>query len=650
MNELPHHILLDGKVDYELEELSRILLHHEQYETSESRNGQDNHRDKLKWWEEAKFLKEQGFCFPETNSLQLAELEELKFECEDEVLPKYLLPLSSSRRDLEIMLNQLMNLIEKDPVMREWLVEKSLQLLKIMSIESEVKHLLAYFPIILQNIFELKDGDLREKSNVENSEETEIIIDPRVEENIMKSVLFSLKEKLDQKHVIIELCFAFLYLRSKEYDKAEICLIHVTTEERLENDLILNYFKLLLGHVLRINFKLDVSAYYFRKIISEKPFQTLYNMHLYSAIYLWLGEIMESMDYGIWAAECYLTCCTYFLEHPNFNHPFVTIGFVYLKIAELFMNSNTNIEYCKVYYHRAYFALERQYLRRNKTFIELSPFTTKYNRASIAIRLGCIYYLEKQFSKSIDLFTEAEKLLLTLRFETRDDSEKSNEASGNAPTSVYAILQTLHRKIAINLCRLGQYQNAARYVTYRLVFETSPQGTELDYQKQLNLMLQEKEREKKERQSHAKGVIAQENIVCFLALCLISFHKERYAEVAKYCELIFKTNDLDKEVKLPLLTFQKLFSIVVMMRRYDLAQLVLSKYLLSNKSYALGFYALFLLSIKNRDENAIIGSWKKFEEAYYASTGSNTIFEPMREYWPFMILKILNIKLPISRL
>lgn len=241
--------------------------------------------------------------------------------------------------------------------------------------------------------------------------------------------------------------------------------------------------------------------------------------------------------------------------------------------------------------------------------------------------------------------------MLNFTSSTRDDdSEKAIEASTSAPTSVFAILQTLHRKIAINFCRLGQYQNAARYVIYRLIFETSPQqGTELDYQKQLNFMLQEKEREKRERQSHAKGVIAQENNVCFLALCLISFHNDRYAEVSKYCELIFKTNDSEKEVKLPLLTFQKLFSIVIMMRRYDLAQLILSKYLLSNKSYALGFYVLFLVSIKNRDENAIIGSWKKFDEAY-STTRPNKIFEPMREYWPFMISKILNIKLPVNRL
>lgn len=230
-----HHILLDGKVEYELEELSRILLVHEQYQLVESSSSL---REKLEWWEEAKFLKEQGFLFPSSSitfqqQLTMEELEELKFECEDDVLPKYLLPLSSSRRDLEIILNQLMNCIEKDPVVREWIVEKSLHLLNTRGNQAEIKHLLAYFPIILQNVFEFKQVDLRAKTKDENSEEVEIVIDPRVEENIMKSVLFSLKDRLDQKHVIIDLCFAFLYLRSKEYEKAEICLVHVTNESEL---------------------------------------------------------------------------------------------------------------------------------------------------------------------------------------------------------------------------------------------------------------------------------------------------------------------------------------------------------------------------------------------------------------------------------
>ena len=50
------------------------------------------------------------------------ELDELKFECEDEVVPKFMIPLSSSRRDLEIILNQLVNMVEQDQVFREWIV------------------------------------------------------------------------------------------------------------------------------------------------------------------------------------------------------------------------------------------------------------------------------------------------------------------------------------------------------------------------------------------------------------------------------------------------------------------------------------------------------------------------------------------------
>lgn len=169
--------------------------------------------------------------------------------------------------------------------------------------------------------------------------------------------------------------------------------------------------------MLRINYKLEQSAYFLRVLVEEKPFKSLYNMHLYSAIYLWLGEIFQDMDYDVWSIESYLKCCSYFLEYPNFDHSFVTLGFVYVKIAELFLKSQgSNNDYCKLYYNKSFQALDRKFLKRNKTFIELSTFTVNYNRACIAIRLGCMYYEARNFNSALQCFLDAERLLLTIRF------------------------------------------------------------------------------------------------------------------------------------------------------------------------------------------------------------------------------------------
>ena len=222
------------------------------------------------------------------------------------------------------------------------------------------------------------------------------------------------------------------------------------------------------------------------------------------------------------------------------------------------------------------------------------------------------------------------------------DSDKRSDDTG----SILGILQTLHRKIAINYCRIGLYDKAKRYVMYRLTYEYNPQS-EGDYERQLKTILEEKERQKADRKSHAKGVIAQDNPVCFLSLCLIAVHINRLDEAIKFSELLFKTNELDKELSLPILTAQKIISLTIeRFHRYDLAQIMVSKFMISNPLYSIGYYLLFLLAIKNRDPNAIIGSWKKFNEVYLKTTGSR--FEPMEVYWPLILSKIL--KLPISKL
>jgi hypothetical protein len=181
----------------------------------------------------------------------------------------------------------------------------------------------------------------------------------------------------------------------------------------------------------------------------------------------------------------------------------------------------------------------------------------------------------------------------------------------------------------------------------------------MDYQRQLSMILEEKERERREKHTHAKGVIAQENPICFLSLTMIAFHQKHYPQVTKYCELLFKTNDLEKEVSIiPLLTFQKVVSILIRFQKFDLAQLITTKFILSFPiNYALGYYILFLLAIKNRDENAIIGSWRKFDQVYYHPESSVsgqcskdnkmlTTFEPMKVYWPFMLSKIVRLPIP----
>jgi len=170
-----------------------------------------------------------------------------------------------------------------------------------------------------------------------------------------------------------------------------------------------------------MNFKFNKAVFYFRDVVNSTPFDSNHNMGLYSALYSWLGDIMETLDYYVWAVDCYLKCCKYYFDHPNFSHPFVTVAFIYLKIAEIFYSTSKekreNTELAKYYYHNAFNYLDESNLKQNKTFIELSPFTIYYNQAAIAIRVGCILYLERNFTKSIDFLTRAEKLLLKIRFE-----------------------------------------------------------------------------------------------------------------------------------------------------------------------------------------------------------------------------------------
>lgn len=214
------HILVDGKVDYELEELG-VRLHGDD-EANQAGLGT------IECWESAKFLLEQGFEV-EDHQLEKRRREELLFECEEGVIPKLMIPLSSSRRDLEIILNQLMSIVENDVGCREWIVKSCFQLLERQqhSDFTDIKYLFEYFPNIIQYLFNLN------VKVVENSEASSL--DVRIEESLIKSVLIILKEHFKEE-LIIDICFAFIYMKSKEYDKAEIFLSSMVNTSKTQDN------------------------------------------------------------------------------------------------------------------------------------------------------------------------------------------------------------------------------------------------------------------------------------------------------------------------------------------------------------------------------------------------------------------------------
>ncbi|KAL9647296.1 hypothetical protein ABK040_011663 [Willaertia magna] len=653
------HVLVDGKIEYELEEICNIKLYGNITHNLSSINYQKTRNN---CWEEAPFLKEQNF--KTLYDLNKLEKEELQFECEDNLIPKYNIPLSSSsRKDIEHVLNQILNIIKKDYSFKLLLCQLIERILK-SSIFKLNKNLFINLSFYFKSLF---FDNFNKKENIEKDEDK--YNDNQLDESLFKTLLFLLweeyidsnfiedtkdinkieiKKEIDELQFFLEFSFAFLYLKLKEYNKSEIYFEKILQKKDKFTKLNISYLNLIYSFILRINFKLKESLIILRKIIEMSPFNKLSNMHLTSAIYLWIGDILESLKFYIWSIESYFNCINFYNNHPNINHYFIIIGFVYLKIAEIFIllnkekNNDKYIIYAKEYYLKAIDSLESKFLKLNKTFIELSPFTRNFNQSIIAIRLGCIYYVEKKHELSEKYFGIAENKLLKYVGEGNSNEEDNY--------SIVNILQMLHRKIAINYCRLDKFELASKYVTYRLIIKKDNNKENNSYKRQLELMKEEKEREKLEKKTHAKGVIAQDHPICFMALCLIELKRKRFDEAIRYCELLFQIVGEENVMKqhqqfksLPLLTIQRFISIIIsIIDRYDLAQIVLTKVLLEHKDYSLGYYVLFLLSVANRDISSIVGSWTKFRQIQN--------YQVMEEYWPFVLNRTGIVKLPISKL
>ena len=196
MKEGEEHILIDGKVSYEMEELCGGLR-----------------------WEDAKFLRDQGFKSERNDEKDLEE--ELTFECEDGLVPKFLIPMGSSRRDLEAILNQLTTLVKRDLTFRNWIIHQVIDFMEERRNLS--KTILGYVSNIVESLFGIKVEE-----DVEDSEK----LDARVEDVLIKSVLFNLKEAGES--LFLDVCLAFLFMRAKEYDKSEQCLLRVIDNAELE--------------------------------------------------------------------------------------------------------------------------------------------------------------------------------------------------------------------------------------------------------------------------------------------------------------------------------------------------------------------------------------------------------------------------------
>eukprot|EP01080_Neovahlkampfia_damariscottae_P011637 gene11637-4878_t len=370
---------------------------------------------------------------------------------------------------------------------------------------------------------------------------------------------------------------SFIYLKEKNYEKSLLLLQRIF--EKFQNV----YLSILLSLISILNHNFKLAAYYLQKSIDLKI-----PTNMEASCFMWIGFVYETLDCQVWAVEAYQECLKLIKNSSQTFHWFVSLPFVHLKIGIIFQNFETssNIEIAKSYYLNAYNSYSRLY----RTFIELSEFTIKYQKACIGIRLANIYYLESNFEESIKFLKSSEMNLQQIQsIESQQDSIKD---------IIYHLHET-QRRIAINYCQLKNYKKSKCYVKYpsRFTMDTSS----MTYKEQLELKTRENKRIERESKYLSQDVIEQNHIVAFLALVEISLFENDMISFCELVEMMLRPNVIEFP-NLPLIKWQRIISNLIKFGEFKQAQLTLSKCMLIHKKYVLGWYVLFLLGIVNMDK------------------------------------------------
>jgi hypothetical protein len=354
------HVLSEGKL---LQDLNTIFYIQYYGKTEPS---------KRNCWEEAPHLNNHFNSNTQLqNGIQLTCLsdwlnDELIFECDKNSVPK-LLP-SFTRTIADIHLYHLIKITLSDVIFYTWAKDLHVKLPD-------------YTPHVIRKLYHSVDNRYLEQEY------------SNTDDLFSKALYLSLLEQLPEDHTsyfCIALRLSILYLRTKEYDKAEILLQWIlnTLQTNVQvDDLIITYISLILAMVYRINIKYRQSLYCLQLAIDKRSLIKRRKDSLHSAVWMWLGEIYESLQLYLWAAECYLKCLSIIETSVDISvHRFVNIPQLYLNLAELFIRRK-NTPVALQYYVRSF---DEFHHKKKKLFMQTSTFTRDYQQAAIAIRIANI--------------------------------------------------------------------------------------------------------------------------------------------------------------------------------------------------------------------------------------------------------------------
>jgi tetratricopeptide (TPR) repeat protein len=225
--------------------------------------------------------------------------EELSFECDATNIPKLL--LYATRSNTEIYLFHVTEMALKDPLFHKWLSKKPT---------------LSSTPTINQ-LYKLVD-DTTITPNT-------LITDDTYTKSIYLQLLSSIPNT-SPCYITILVRLMFLYIRLKEYEKAQILLVQLLTNNVQVGT---SWLYIILSLLYRILLKYNNSITMLRLV-----FDMNIDRSLESAVWMWLGELYELIQVPSHTSlTCYIKCLQ--LVQTGGYHPFVLVPHLYLNMAQL---------------------------------------------------------------------------------------------------------------------------------------------------------------------------------------------------------------------------------------------------------------------------------------------------------------------------
>ncbi|KAL0487614.1 NprA [Acrasis kona] len=446
------------------------------------------------------------------------------------------------------------------------------------------------------------------------------------DEVISKSLYVTILEQVSPDHpyyLCASLRLGFLHLHTKEYNKALAQFQQVFCIQQKDRDIksiTELYLALILGLLFRVNFDYRESLYCMRIVESSGILPKRRMESLESAVWFWKAELYQLLELLSWSETCYQKCLFVINNGATHHHPFIHIAQVYVNLSEIAVGMGQN-DLCVQYYMNAYQEYETT---TRKTFIKTSPFTKNYQQACICVRLANICYCNEEFETALEYYKKAER-----KFQLARVKEKKKESTTQPETS---FLNVLHVRLSITYCRVGDFENASRYVKPDITPILQIQDSNIDYGQELEIRRQQRQRKALEKRSYAPNVIYQDNPICHLCLALIAMNRGDVNGFLQNVQNAIVDRSDKSENVLPLLMYQRIVTLLIINESYDVAQLVMAKCMLHYEEYALGWYLLFLLSVKNEDQKYITGSHRKFIEL-------KTNHPSMVHFWPALIMR-----------